>query len=173
MGNLTEHAIRELDAVGLGDADADYDGALKPAVLEIIEVFARQGHSGMSAAAVTGIVEKLMRFEPLSPLAGINDEWTQLDYAPDITAQNRRCSRVFKRGDGTAYDIEGRVFREPNGNCFVGKGSRIEVTFPYVPTVEYVDVVADDSRCPECGAPIKAFPRYVCAARCGWEGPLS
>jgi len=142
MSNLIDYATQELDALGMGDTDADYDGMLKPAVLEILEVFSRQGHSGHSAAIVSGLVEKLMRYEPLSPLTGADDEWNELDYSPEMAAQSRRCSHVFRRADGTAYDIYGRTFREPDGLCFVGKGSRVDITFPYTPTTEYVDVPA-------------------------------
>jgi hypothetical protein len=143
VSNLIDFAERELDALGIGDPDADYDGMLKPAVLEIIRVFSEQGHSGMSAAIVTALVEKLMRYEPLSPLTGADDEWTQVDYGPDIVAQNKRCAHVFKRADGTAYDIEGRVFREPSGACYTGPGSRVDITFPYTPNCEYVDVPSE------------------------------
>ena len=144
MSNLIAHAERELAAVGLDSPDGDFYGGLtKSAVMELIRVFADQGHSGMSASIVTGIVEKLMRFEPLSPLTGADDEWTALNYDSDMAAQNKRCSHVFKRADGTAYDSNGRVFREPSGASYTGRGSRVEITFPYVPTVEYVDVDED------------------------------
>lgn len=140
MSELLRFAEEELDRIGVGDEDADYDGMLKTAVMEIMRVFSEQGHSGFSAGLVTSMVEKLMRFEPLSPLTGEEDEWTRLDYSPDMAAQNRRCSTVFKRTDGTAYNIEGRIFREPNGVCYTSKDSHVDISFPYVPTREYVDV---------------------------------
>jgi len=144
MTNLIDHAERELAAIGLDDPENDcYNGLTRNAVLEIIRVFADQGHSGMSASIVTSMVEKLMRYEPLGPLTGSDDEWVQLDYAPEIAAQNKRCGHVFKRADGTAYDNNGRVFREPDGSCYTGRGSSVDITFPYTPTVEYVDVDSD------------------------------
>ena len=55
-----------------------------------------------------------------------------------------------QRDDGTwrAYDISGRVFREPNGSCWTGSlnenmSSTVDVEFPYVPKTEYVDVEED------------------------------
>ncbi len=57
--------------------------------------------------------------------------------------QNKRCFRVFKDSkDGPVYDIEGKVFREPDGACFTNGDSRVAVVFPYTPTREYVDVPA-------------------------------
>jgi hypothetical protein len=137
--SLVEHAERELKAVGLQDSD-EYDGMVSEATLEIVKVFADQGHSGFSAAIVTSLVEKLMRFEPLTPLTGEDDEWTELNYDEHMAYQNKRCSHVFKRSDGTAYDIQGRVFREPDGSCYTSKDSHVDIEFPYTPTIEYVDV---------------------------------
>lgn len=57
--------------------------------------------------------------------------------------QNNRCSHLFKGADGRAYDLDGRVFIDPDGMSFTGTGSRVFVTFPYTPTREYVKVDAD------------------------------
>ena len=137
MSNLTDHARREL--AFLLDSDDEMDKEMGACVLRLIEVFAEQGHSGFSATYCVGLTEKLMRFEPLGPLTGADDEWCVLDYAPDTAAQNKRCGRVFKRSDGTAYDIEGRIFRDPDGSYYTNSESRVEVTFPYTPTRVYVD----------------------------------
>ena len=132
--NLVLHARRELGIAKI--SEAGYDGMLPDAVLELVELFGRQGHSGMSASLTTSLVEKLMRFEPLTPLTGADDEWNEVG---EGEFQNRRCSHVFRGKDG-AYDINGRVFREPDGVCFTSSDSFVPVEFPYVPKVEYVDV---------------------------------
>lgn len=141
MSALVAHAIRELDRAGIGDEDADYDGMLKKAVLEIVEIFSSQGHTGHSAAVTVAMVEKLLRFEPLSPLTGDADEWVEIDPAisVNIAAQNIRCSRVFRRHDGTSFDVEGRVFRERNGTTYLDARSAVDVTFPYTPATELID----------------------------------
>jgi hypothetical protein len=82
------------------------------------------------------LFEKVARFEPLTPLTGDDDEWMEVG---DGMFQNIRCSHVFKNKDG-AYDIDGRIFREPNGSCYTNGKSRVPVTFPYTPSREYVDV---------------------------------
>lgn len=131
--NLLAHADRELPP-----ADGDeMQEAMNLALREIVFVFGSQGHSGFSAGYATDALEKLLRFEPLRPLTGEPEEWNEV--GPGWW-QNRRCSRVFKDADGRAYDIDGRVFREPNGCCYTSSDSRVYITFPYRPKTEYVDV---------------------------------
>lgn len=130
--NLVHHAKRELYIAGLFDKDSDYGGMLGEAVMQLIRQFADEGHSGFSASMAVSIFQKVSRFEPLTPLTGEPNEWND-------NYQNNRCSHVFKDEDG-AYDIEGKVFREPNGACYTSRESRVPVTFPYTPKTEYVDV---------------------------------
>jgi len=136
MGNLVTHAKFEMLKAGLYDDDSDYGGMLAGAVTELMEVFEKQGHSGMSAARTVQLFQKLAMFEPLCPLTGDDDEWLEV---ADGIFQNKRCSHVFKE-NGEAYDIEGRIFREPSGVTFTSGDSRVPVTFPYTPKTEFVDV---------------------------------
>lgn len=136
MSNLIEHAKRELGLYG----DTFYGDMLNDAVLELIEKFAEQGHSWMSASVCIAMFSRLAAFEPLGPLTGEASEWNEV---AEGVYQNNRCSHVFKqpdRFDGQAYDIEGRVFRQPNGCCFTSGDSFVPVEFPYSPKREYVDV---------------------------------
>lgn len=137
---LVDHAEMELRAAGLYDDDSDYGGMMPGAVLELIKVFAEQGHSGGSAPICIDLFRRLAMYEPLVPLTGNDYEW--FEYMPGHW-QNKRCSHVFKDSSG-AYDIEGKVFREPNGCCYTNMESRVPVTFPYTPKREYVDVVCED-----------------------------
>ena len=139
--SLEFHAEQELRAAGLFDADSDYGGLVGGAVMELVKVFGRQGHSGASAPMVRGIFNKVAAFEPLGPLTGADDEWVNVH---GDTYQNKRCSHVFKEGKGgAAYDIDGRIFRGPDGLAYTGRGSRVFITFPYSPKSEYVDVDED------------------------------
>ena len=141
-GNGVSHARRELEIAGMFDKDSDYGGMLGTAIIDMMKLFSMEGHSGFSASMTTSIFEKISRFEPITPLTGADDEW--FEYSPD-NFQNKRCGRVFKDGkEAQAYDIDGKVFREPDGVCFTSRDSRVPVTFPYVPTTEYVDVSASD-----------------------------
>lgn len=143
MSNLVDFAKRELEAQGLfGDKDF-YGGMTGSAVLELVEVFAKQGHSGMSAGLVLSLFERVADFELLGPLTGEDGEWNQIVEGDDPEWQNNRCSHVFKGKDGIAYDIDAVIFREPNGGCYTSHESRRNVTFPYTPKREYVDVHGD------------------------------
>jgi hypothetical protein len=132
---MTTHC--RLDGDQYPRCDSDYGGMLGDAVIKMLEQFAEEGHSGMSASMAISLFERLARFEPLTPLTGDDDEWTEV---VEGQWQNRRCSHVFKDADGRAYDSNGRVFREPDGICFTSRDSRVYIEFPYTPKVEYVDV---------------------------------
>lgn len=136
MSELVSFARSELERAGLFKEDSDYDGMLGDAVMKMVEMFADQGHSGFSAGMAIDIFKKVASCQPLTPLTGEDDEWNEIY---DGMFQNRRCPHVFKNADG-AYDIQGRVFREPNGVCTTSADSHVPVTFPYTPTTEYVDV---------------------------------
>lgn len=142
MSNLESHAKAELQRAGLFDKDSDYGGMLGDAVMKMIKVFDDEGHSGYSATLAVSLFERVARFEPLTPLTGADDEWMEVG---EGYWQNVRCSHVFKDKDGKAYDIQGRVFREPSGCCYTNFDSRVYLTFPCVPKTEYVDVPAADT----------------------------
>ena len=78
-------------------------------------------------------------FEPWGPLTGEDHEWGE-PINGDGTQQNRRCSHVFRDAEGRAYDIQGKVFTDPDGCSYTSQDSRVNVTFPYTPHTEYVDV---------------------------------
>lgn len=99
-----DYARKELTRAGLFDKDSDYDGMLGEAALEIVGVFAKQGHSGMSAAIVTSLVNKLMQYHPLTPLTYEPDEWMNVsDYGPSPMWQNIRKSDVFSKDGGKTH----------------------------------------------------------------------
>lgn len=142
--NLIQHAKRELRA-GLAEREDDPDRWMARNLLQLLAVFSLHGHSGFSAPYCASAFAELARFQPLGPLTGADDEW--FDHG-DGMFQNIRCSHVFKqpdRFDGQAYDLDGRIFREPSGACFTNRDSMVPITFPYTPKREYVDVPAPQS----------------------------
>lgn len=122
----------------------DPDRWMAEHLMDMVRLFALEGHSGFSAAYAVASLEKLLRQEPLGPLTGEENEWSFLGYGPEMYAQNKRCSHVFRREDGTAYDSQGRVFREPSGCCYTSSDSSVDIVFPYTPTHEYIDVPAHE-----------------------------
>ena len=102
--SLVEHATKELTLAGLFDADSDYHGMLGTAALDIVKLFASQGHSGMSASIVTELVGRLMRFEPLTPLTYGPEEWIDQSVRSDSPLwQNIRKSDVFSIDGGKTH----------------------------------------------------------------------
>ena len=135
-GNLLDHAERELPKPDGDEMQALMNAQLK----ELILVFSTHGHSGFSASWARQALNKLLAYQPLRPLTGEPEEW--MDHG-DGVFQNKRCSHVFKQLDrfnGQAYDLDGKVFREPNGSCYTSKDSMVPILFPYTPTTEYIDV---------------------------------
>lgn len=104
MSRLIEHAEYELKKAGLFDNDADYMGALAKDVMQIVEVFAKQGHSGASAAHVAGILDLLLRFKPLSPITNNPEEWGLIsqDSEPKMW-QNKRDGEQFSMDGGKTW----------------------------------------------------------------------
>lgn len=108
MSNLTKHAEYELRVAGLFDKDSDYDGMLGDAVLELVKVFAKQGHSGFSAHQTLKIFNEVANFKNLTPIGKSKDEWMNIsDMSNDPTWQNKRRGTTFSRDGGkTWYDID-------------------------------------------------------------------
>lgn len=142
--NYTRHARREFRAAGYEDDGLnDPNKWIQENVLTLLAVLGTQGHSGSSIGFCISYFRKLGLFESLVPLQGTDDEW---NHVGDDTWQNNRCSHVFKRADGQAYDIDALIFREPSGACYTNRDSHVNVTFPYVPKREYVDVSESEAR---------------------------
>lgn len=100
------HAKKELELAGLFDSDSDYGGLLGESVLELVQVFADQGHSGLSASIAIKLFGLLASFEPLTPLTYKEDEWEKHD--PDFWQNNRKAD-VF------TYD-QGKTWHDNAGN---------------------------------------------------------
>lgn len=146
--SLRSHAMTEFRACGWCDENGKFEDDMQEMickqVLEIVDLFASHGHSGSSANYALFLLMKLLAFEPIAPLTGEDWEWNEVG---EGVLQNKRCSRVFKqtdRFDGQAYDIDARVFREPNGSCYTNGQSHRPIAFPYTPTTEYVDVPGEE-----------------------------
>lgn len=150
---LIEHAKREFKAIGYDDinlCDDCPDKWIQECVLELIEVFAKQGHSGSSAPFCIDYFKKLASFEPLCPLKGTDDEW--MEYT-DGEYQNNRCSHVFKDKTGRAYDIDGIIWYdwytdketgEKHKSYFTNRESCVDIEFPYTPKSEYKEWIESE-----------------------------
>jgi hypothetical protein len=138
--SLVEHAKREFEALGW-PGDCDMQAMVCDNVIELIEAFSKQGHSGSSAPYVLNIFEQLARFNPIAPLTGEDNEWTDVAKENgEPLYQNNRDSEVFKNNEG-AYWISGKIFRDKDGCTYTSRDSRVSVTFPWKkPKPEIIDV---------------------------------
>lgn len=106
---LMQHAKREMSLAGLYDADTDYgSGTIADSVMELIEVYARQEHSGGSAMMVRELFHDLSQFKPLIPISSSPNEWMDVSEASGRPMwQNIRDASKFSRNGGkTWYDID-------------------------------------------------------------------
>lgn len=108
MSNLVKHAEKELKLAGLFDKDSDYDGMLGEAVLELVKVFSKQGHSGFSAHQTLKIFNIVANYKPLTPIGATKDEWMDISEMSGYPRwQNtRRCTTFSRDGGKTWYDID-------------------------------------------------------------------
>ena len=134
MSSMLEWAEEELKRY-----DFDFYGDnMDKAVLEVLKTLVDQGHTNMSASIVIQFVDRLWSWKPLTPLTGEEDEWKGEPKFMEGTLQNKRYSAVFKNKEtGECYDVEGRIFAEPNGIMFTCRESRVSVEFPYMPPDKY------------------------------------
>ena len=150
---ITDFAREELERIGLGENCQDpMDQDMRKCILDVIELFANQGHSGFSANYMISVVTRLMQLKPLTPLTGDDDEWTRVQDEP-VLYQNKRRSSVFKGPDGQAYDIDACVVKDTwkdssgelhtdyvsNQKCFR------DIAFPYVVPDEPEVITREDS----------------------------
>lgn len=111
--DLSDYARKELELAGLFDKDSDYNGMLGEAALELIELFAKQGHSGLSAALVRELFDKLASYKPLTEISDDPDEWNDIsEYQSGIPGwQSSRSPSCFSEDGGKTYwDIDEDYF---------------------------------------------------------------
>ena len=128
---LLDYAKRELDYAFPGEQDGMQQLAMEN-VMELLEKFCEQGHSGMSAPYVLGLFNRLVNWHPIKPLTGEEDEWKEA-YGENEMQQNKRCSHVFRyhHDNSTAHDSHGKVFIDKDGCGYTCAESSVPITFPY------------------------------------------
>lgn len=158
---LVDHAQTELQMLGLFDEKKDfYGGMTGKAVMELMEVFSKQGHSGMSAGIVADLFYKLAKYEPLQPITGKDEEWNERNYGDGPYWQNKRESGLFKKADGRVTYNSAIIKRCPNGVTWSGPlyltredainntnmiRSSLEIKgFPFTPKTFYIDVLEEE-----------------------------
>ncbi len=149
MSNLVEHAKREFKAIGykpIEECENDPNKWIQESVIEMLEVFSKQGHSGSSAPFAIEYFKKLANFKPLAGITGEDSEWKNAHG----TFQNNRLSSVFKeKKDSKPYFLNAIVWRNQKGLTFTGAidgvSSRQYIkSFPFTDKTFYIDVIEDE-----------------------------
>ncbi|MBO0961978.1 hypothetical protein J1P26_19930 [Neobacillus sp. MM2021_6] len=134
MSNLVNWAKQELELIG--SHDDEMQQMMNKDILQIVEAFSDQGHSGFSAGYALNLIKRLLDWKPITPLTGEEDEWGEVYYTDkEQTQQNKRCSAVFRKykDNSTAYYIDGKVFSDDGGETwYTNRDSFVPVTFPYL-----------------------------------------
>lgn len=163
MTNTQRHAVSELNIL-VKTASTDDRPVIEPFIPEILslcEKFGLSGQSGGSAPFTATILAKTIKRlclqEPICPIMGVEEEWMDVTEMNDGSTlyQNKRCSAIFKMGNGSAYYLDAIVFKDKwnEDNCFTGTAldgnrdviySRQYINFPFTPKTFYIDVVKKD-----------------------------
>lgn len=119
MSRILEHAEQELKYAGMNiseegcnpknpkDPMDGYVNACAQNAMELLKVFVKAGHSGMSAEVTLNIFNKLARQENLTPLTNNPEEWMQVSFNDkDISYQSKRnCSCFSDDGLKTYHNL--------------------------------------------------------------------
>jgi hypothetical protein len=101
-------------------------------LLDIVKVFSDWNHSGSSAEYTIAVLERLLRYLPLSPIEDTPEDWNE--YLPS-RFQHRRCSMVFRdkdQFDGKAYFSDAKIFSRDGGETWVSNKNSFEaIEFPF------------------------------------------
>ena len=115
---LVDHAQKELELTGMFDKDSNYQGETGKAVMELIKLFSKQNHSGMSASICLEIFNVVARFKNLAPITSDPDDWndvSSLTVRKEKTWQCKRDSALFSKDGGKTYysiDDPGRMIKK-------------------------------------------------------------
>jgi hypothetical protein len=126
---LIAHAKRELRYAELDQKDADYGGMLGTATLALVRLFAKQRHSGTSGQITLALFNKLVNFQPLTPITDDPKEWRDVGKEMLSTEdrmsgkqiwQNIRAPHCFSNDSGKTYwnsmDNEYKIKSQPKGD---------------------------------------------------------
>ena len=110
-------------------------------LLELLSVMERDENP----AETLSLFEKLTEERPLTPLTGEDNEWEYIPMLKDGDEmvglqQNKRCNWVYKHR-GIAKDYQAILYHSTSrGLSYYDKTSQKEITFPYLPVTEVVEV---------------------------------
>ena len=153
MSNMLDWAEREV-AIACGkenpnkkDREFDYDCACYKSALKAFKTLCDDGHSGLSMKVTQSILNRIINWQPLTPIKDTDDVWYERHHCKDSHKlyQCKRMSSLFKDvyDDGTVkYSDNNRLYcvniNNPNDIYYSGLVRRIidemlPITMPYMP----------------------------------------
>lgn len=156
MSNIGNYAKLELEILEKVNGDASIL-PFKRELIALADAFGNSGQSGGSApyvaVALSQAVKKLLLFEPITEVTGVEEEWSENSIDESGILQNRRCSALFRYPNGEHRYINAVVFKgEKKYDTFTGQvytdrtfservgSSQIVKSFPFKPKTFYLDV---------------------------------
>lgn len=161
MTNTQSFAANELNILAKTVPDAIVT-PFRDEILALCEAFGKSGQSGGSApytaTAISKAVKKLMLQEPICPITGIDEEWTnvrEISEEDEMMYQNNRCSALFKSKSGRCWYLDAIVWKGDtvgeSGNDWDNFTGYVEginsanyvKSFPFTPKTFYIDVTRE------------------------------
>ena len=129
---IKEYVNKELDMLDESHADVK---KIKPAIIDIIDIIDNLDNN-KERALLVNVFNLLIKYIPLSPLTGNEDEWEECKRLNgEVYQQNKRCARVFRNNanNDEVYIIDGIIFSDNGGKSwFQCKESKYKIdTFPF------------------------------------------
>jgi hypothetical protein len=164
MSNTKSFAERELSLLCQAAKDPNNRPLVEefiPEILALCDKFGKSGQSGGSApytaGAIVAVLKKLLMFEPIGPITGVEEEWNDVsEYgaSDDLPLkQNKRCSALFQEGDEVGHYVDAIVWQgEEEWDTFTGcvysdlicsekiSSSQNVKQYPFEPETFYIDV---------------------------------
>jgi hypothetical protein len=112
--SIVNAAIDEMQRANFDESDIVF-------LSNFLNEFFDRWDSGGAVWAMSDVLARLIKGQPLTPLTGKDDEW--MEVGPSVF-QNMRCGTVFKDETGRCYDID--------------TPGRPTITFPYDPVTRLV-----------------------------------
>lgn len=155
MRNEIELAKYELDKFIVEHPEGHIIHDLKEEILVLFKAFGKLETDDFDATQlISDTIKLLLRFQPLTPLTGEEDEWRLLSSSNEKLWQNKRDPGVFKNEEGECHYSYAIMF-EDRTTGFVFTSTRLETdlgtlsslreikSFPFVPKPFYVGIRAE------------------------------
>ena len=141
MSNLVEFAKREFSELGWLDGDDKMQKLVCENVIELLQAFSNQGHSGFSGGYILSLFSQLVNFNPITEVKDENLFWSGC--GRDVM-QHKKMPTIFK-SNGKTYWIDGVVFECDSGTRWSSSDSKMIVDMPLRASDLKTEVILVDS----------------------------